>query len=82
MNSTTLFDMPLGLQAPWQVEDITFGTDESQSKELHLHIGFPAGTRFLDESGVPCPVHDKVEREWQHLNFLSTIVFCIARPPA
>ena len=69
MNSATLFDMALGLQAPWQVEDISFGSDESKSKELHLHIGFPAGTRFLDESGVPCPVHDKVEREWQHLNF-------------
>jgi transposase len=69
MNSTILFSMALGLEAPWQVEDISFGSDESKSKELHLHIGFPAGTRFPDETGLPCPVHDKVERDWQHLNF-------------
>jgi len=81
MNSTTLFDMALGLQAPWQVEDISFGSDESKSKELHLHIGFPAGTRFLDESGVPCPVHDKVEREWQHLNFFEHHCFLHCAAP-
>ena len=55
MNSEALFSMALGLQSPWQVEDISFGSDESKSKELHLHIGFPAGTRFPDESGVPMP---------------------------
>jgi transposase len=73
--------MALGLQAPWQVEDISFGSDESKSKELHLHIGFPAGTRFLDESGVPCPVHDKVEREWQHLNFFEHHCFLHCAAP-
>ena len=69
MNSATLFGMALGLQAPWQVEDISFVFDESKSKELHIHIGFPTGARFPDETGLPCPVHDKVQREWQHLNF-------------
>lgn len=69
MNSATLFSMALGLQAPWQVEDISFVSEESKSKELHIHIGFPAGSRFPDEVGMPCSVHDKVEREWQHLNF-------------
>jgi hypothetical protein len=51
------------------VEDISFVSDESKSKELHIHIGFPAEIKFPDETGVPCRVHDKVEREWQHLNF-------------
>jgi len=61
--------MALGLQSPWQVNDISFSADESTRKELHLHIGFVRGSRFPDETGVACPVHDTVEREWQHLNF-------------
>ena len=69
MNSATLFGMALGLQSPWQVTDISFSTDESTRKELHLHIGFVRGSRFPDETGISCPVHDTVEREWQHLNF-------------
>ena len=69
MNSTTLFGMALGLQSPWQVNDVSFSAEESGRKELHLHIGFPPGSRFPDEMGCACPVHDTVEREWQHLNF-------------
>ena len=69
MNSTTLFSMALGLQSPWQVNDISFAAEESKQRELHLHIGFPRGSRFPDETGAACPVHDTVEREWQHLNF-------------
>jgi transposase len=61
--------MALGLQAPWQVEEISFSSDEAKGKELHLHIGFPVGSRFPDETGEVCPVHDTVDREWQHLNF-------------
>ncbi|KXW57048.1 MAG: ISL3 family transposase [Ferrovum myxofaciens] len=61
--------MALGLQSPWQVDDISFSADESNRKELHLYIGFVRGSRFPDETGTACPVHDKVGREWQHLNF-------------
>ena len=67
MNSLTLFSMALGLQSSWQVNDISFS--EPTRKELHLQIGFVRGSRFPDETGVACPVHDTVEREWQHLNF-------------
>ena len=69
MNSTTLFSMALGLQTPWQVNDISFSAGEPNRKELHLHIGFERGARFPDETGAACPVHDAVDREWQHLNF-------------
>jgi len=75
MNSATLFNMALGLEAPWQVEDILFSESEPQSKELHLRIGFVPGSRFPDESGILCPVHDTVEREWQHLNFFQHYCF-------
>jgi transposase len=69
MNSTTLFGMALGLQSPWQVTDVSFAADDASHKELHLHIGFQRGARFPDETGAECPVHDTVQREWQHLNF-------------
>ncbi len=61
--------MALGLQSPWQVQEITFAANESGREELHLTIGFPPGSRFPDDSGTPCPVHDTVERQWQHLSF-------------
>jgi len=69
MNSETLFSMALGLQSPWQVQEITFAANESGREELHLTIGFPPGSRFPDESGTLCPIHDTVDRQWQHLSF-------------
>jgi transposase len=36
---------------------------------LHLWIGFVPGSRFPDEANELCPVHDTVERQWQHLSF-------------
>ncbi len=69
MNSESLFSMALGLQPPWKVEEIIFSNDNSEPHELHLHIGFESGSRFADESGSLCPVHDTVERQWQHLSF-------------
>ena len=69
MNNTALFGMALCLQSPWQVDDVSFASEESGRRELHLHIGFVRGSRFPDGIGVTCPVHDTVEREWQHLNF-------------
>ena len=69
MNSESLFSMALGLQSPWQVKDVAFSTDESAHSELHLRIDFISGSRFPDEANVACPVHDTVERQWQHLSF-------------
>ncbi|WP_420538308.1 ISL3 family transposase [Methylotuvimicrobium alcaliphilum] len=69
MNSETLFSMALGLQPPWQVKAVTFSTDELARSELHLHIDFVTGSRFLDDANNLCPVHDTVERQWQHLSF-------------
>lgn len=69
MNSETLFSMALGLQPPWQVKNVTFSTDELARSELHLHIDFVTGSRFLDDANNLCPVHDTVERQWQHLSF-------------
>ncbi len=70
MNSEFLFSQALGLQSPWKVEEINFSNDNIlEQNELHLQIGFESGARFADESGVLCPVHDTVDRQWQHLSF-------------
>jgi transposase len=69
MNSETLFSMALGLQAPWQVNDVTFSTGDTLRSELHLHIGFELGSRFPDAANELCRVHDTVQRQWQHLSF-------------
>jgi transposase len=69
MNSEALFGMALGLQSPWRVNNVIFDTNESAHSELHLWVGFLPGSRFPDEANELCPVHDTVERQWQHLSF-------------
>ena len=66
MNSDALFGMALGLQAPWKITDVTFKTSDAARRELHLRIGFVTGSKFKDEAGVDCAVHDTIERQWQH----------------
>lgn len=68
-NSDTLFAMALGLQAPWKIKKVDFLHEAGAAKQLHLHIDFDAGSKFKDEAGVDCPVYDRYERTWQHLNF-------------
>lgn len=75
MNSEALFSMALGLQSPWQVKEVNFSVAESSHNELHLRIGFSPGTRFPDETGKMCPVHDTVERQWQHLSFFEHVCY-------
>jgi len=75
MNSETLFGMALGLQPPWEVKDINFNPGDKGGNELHLRIGFPPGTRFPDDTGKMYPVHDTVERQWQHLSFFEHVCY-------
>jgi hypothetical protein len=77
MNSEHLFSQALGLPAPWQVQKVEFPSSDTGQSELHLFIDFPRGSRFVDESGALCPVHDTVPRRWQHLSFFNTPVICI-----
>lgn len=81
MNREILFSMALGLQEPWKIKEIKFAlSEESGLKELHLHIGFTAGSRFPDKTGALCNVYDTVSRKWQHLNFFEhpCLLYCDA----
>lgn len=69
MNSKEIFKMALGLEEPWQIDDIRF-TTENGKKVLEISLGFKRGHRFIDpESRQACGVHDTLERTWRHLNF-------------
>jgi transposase len=69
MNSTEIFQLGLGLHAPFKVTNVELQIDLVKGKSLHLHIDFESGSKFLDENGIACPVHDTIERKWRHLNF-------------
>lgn len=79
MNSDALFGMALGLQAPWKITDVSFKTNDAARRELQLRIGFVSGSKFKDEAGVDCAVHDTIERQGSTLTSLSTIVTYIAK---
>ena len=81
MNSDALFGMALGLQAPWKITDVTFKTNDTARRELHLRIGFVTGSKFKDEAGIDCAVHDTIERQWQHLNFFEHHCFLHCKVP-
>lgn len=81
MNSNVLFGMALGLEAPWQISEVSFEADDPTRRELHLKIGFVRGSKFKDEDGVDCAIHDTVERQWQHLNFFEHHSFLHCKVP-
>jgi transposase len=62
-----LFEVALGIAAPWTVATVEF--DET-AKVLTVLIDFEPGSRFAigDHEGVH-PVHDTVTKAYRHLNF-------------
>lgn len=62
-----------------------FRDEEDGRRELHIAIGFAAGSRFpCPEPGcgeAACPVHDARERVWRHLNFFQYKAFIHAGVP-
>ena len=69
MNSTEIFTLALGLKNPWTITDVEISTSDDSIKELHIHIDFKRGSKFADEAGNDCPVHDTKNKTWRHLNF-------------
>jgi len=56
MNRQTLFSMALGLESPWEIWEMTFATTEPRHHAF-LRIGFPPGSRFVEDAGTPDRVH-------------------------
>ena len=74
-----LFTQALGLASPWKVITCDF---DPVAKTLELVIDFERGARFPDpETGGACPVHDTVQRSWEHLRFFEHRTTIRARVP-
>lgn len=80
MKSEDIFAMGLGLLPPWEVKRVEF-LDTEDGKELHIHIDFARGSRFLDDQGVGQPVYDTESKEWRHLNFFEHKCYLHCRVP-
>ena len=79
MDTTTLFTQALGLQPPWEVQDLQFNKEEQR---LDILIDFVRGSNF------PCPVcgklsriHDTEQRSWRHMDFFQHSAYLTARVP-
>ena len=81
MTPESIFTQALGLVSPWNVVSANF---DAAAKSLELVIDFIPGSRFPDpdsDSGELWPVHDTVQRTWQHLNFFEHTTTLRARVP-
>lgn len=85
MDTSRLFTAALQLREPWRVESVDFRDGDDGRQELHIGIGFEAGSRFrCPEPGCrrdECPVHDTRGRVWRHLNFFQYKAFIHAGVP-
>ena len=79
MSVEHLFTQALGLGSPWKVVSCDF---DPLAKSLELDIYFERGARIADpETGEICPVHDTVQRSWEHLKFFEHRTTIHARVP-
>jgi len=80
MRDTDLFQLALGLSAPWTVTRSTF---DAEGGQLDLHIDFARGSRFACAAcgREGCAVHDTREETWRHLDFFQHRTLLHARVP-
>lgn len=81
MEARDLFTAALQLGEQWRVEECDLRREEGV---LTLRIGFVRGSKFVAPGQghqLGLPVHDTVERRWQHLNFFQFRTELVARVP-
>lgn len=74
-----LFQLALGIQDPWLVQDVVFSNEQGR---LDIHLSHRKGALF------PCPscqqsltAYDVVQRTWKHLNFFQYETYLHASVP-
>ena len=85
MDASHLFTAALQLQSSWKVGSVGFRDADGGRQELRIMIGFEPGARFhCPETGCredACPVRDRRERVWRHLNLFQCKAFIHAGLP-
>ena len=81
MNTTQLFQIALGLESPWYVDQIKFSKGLLSSHRLDIYLSFQTGSRFKDDIGQECGAYDTIERRWRHLNFFEHTCYLYAKIP-
>lgn len=74
-----LFTKALGLGAPWRVEQVELDTEK---RRIDFHL-------VCDEKRLDCPechaveqgIHDRIDREWRHLDFFQFEAYLHAKVP-
>ncbi len=69
------FEQLLGLVEPWYISKV-----EHKDLEVHIHIDFKRGSKFLYQ-GELCGVHDTLMREWRHMNLFQYKTYLHAYVP-
>jgi transposase len=67
MRDTELYRILLGLEEPWRIEGVDL---DAKAETVTVRVALPPGTRLpCPECAAPgCPVHDRRERTWRHLD--------------
>ena len=61
--NTSLFNIALGLESPWYVEEVQLlDTPESSSKELHIYVNFARDHEFILPDGRSGKSYDTVDK--------------------
>lgn len=84
MSPNELFAEALPLHRPWIVVDSRLDSKPGEPRQLHLVVALEKDCRRLTcpECDAPdCPIHDRVERQWKHLNFWQYETILSARVP-
>jgi transposase len=82
MDQNSLFEIGLGLTAPWKVVGSGLEECDGQKKILYVDIDFETGSKFACPScGLACPVHDSELKRWRHMNFWQHSTYLSARVP-
>lgn len=80
MLDTELFQLALGLVAPWLVARSEFGP---VTKQLDIYIDFARGGEFSCPAcgRARCKAHDTIDKRWRHLNFFQHVAYLHVRTP-
>ncbi len=78
-----LFAQALGLTKSWEITKIDFKSDGGVFDRgvMNIYIDWKKGSRFPDDEGEMCGVHDTVAKTYRHIDFFQHECFLHCRIP-